>query len=352
MRRLRVDLGERGYDIVIGRGLIADAGSYFTCRGNKALIVSDANVAPIYADRVRDSLISKGLDVRTFVIPAGEKSKCMEELRRIYSEALAFNMTRSDAIVALGGGVVGDLSGFAAATYMRGIDFIQIPTSLLAQVDSSVGGKVGIDLPEGKNLVGAFHQPRAVIIDPDTLDTLSDDYFADGMGEVIKYGCITDAELFDKLEHMGGRSGFRECAEEIIARCCDIKRDIVERDEKESGCRKLLNFGHTYGHALEKVSSYSAYSHGQAVAIGMAYITRLSERDGYTERGVADKIELLSAMYNLPISCIADGEEIVKAIASDKKGAADGVDAVFVRKIGDSFTMRVPFDYFKAEGGK
>ncbi|MDE6550561.1 MAG: 3-dehydroquinate synthase [Clostridia bacterium] len=352
MRRLTVDLGERGYDIVIGRGLIGDVARHFECRGSKVLLVSDTNVAPLYADKVRSSIIGRGLEVKLVTVPAGEKSKCADTLLSLYSEALAFNMTRSDAIVALGGGVVGDLSGFAAATYMRGIDFIQIPTSLLAQVDSSVGGKVGIDLPEGKNLVGAFHQPRAVIIDPDTLDTLTDGFFADGMGEVIKYGCIVDAQLFDKLGAIGGRDGFSECAEEIIARCCDIKRDIVERDEKESGCRKLLNFGHTYGHALEKISGYSAYSHGQAVAIGMTYITRLSERDGYTEQGCANKIARLCTMYNLPTQCSAAGDEIVKAITADKKGTLGGVDAVFLKKIGDSFTRRVPFDYFNAEGGK
>ncbi len=206
-------------------------------------------------------------------------------------------MTRRDIIIALGGGVCGDMAGFAAASYLRGIDFIQIPTSLLSQVDSSVGGKTGVDLPQGKNLVGAFHQPIAVLIDPDMLKTLPEEFITDGMGEVIKYGCIKDAEFFEFLENENAL----ENIESVIETCVKIKRDVVSRDEREKGERMLLNFGHTLGHAIEKLTGYGEITHGMAVAIGMSMIAKAGEKNGITEAGAYKRIVRLCKKYNLPV---------------------------------------------------
>lgn len=348
MRTLRVDLGERGYDITIGRGILSHAGDYVSSRGGKVMLITDTNVAPLYARTVIRSLTDKGYNVKSLALPAGEKTKSFGSLPAIYSVMLDFGLTRSDTVVTLGGGVIGDLGGFAAATYMRGVDFVQIPTSLLAQVDSSVGGKVGVDLPQGKNLVGAFHQPEAVIIDPDTLSTLPDEFFSDGMGEIIKYGCIKSKELFGILMRTGGdRKAFEASAEDIIYRCVDIKRAVVEADEKESGERKLLNFGHTYGHALEKLCNYEGIAHGHAVAIGMVYVTRLSESRGQTAAGCASAIEELCRKYDLPVTFDADTDEIIKAVASDKKSRKNGLDIVLLRDIGEAYVYPATAEYFR-----
>lgn len=347
MKTLRVGLGERSYDILIERGILRRAGEFVASKGGKAMVITDSNVAPLYLGTVAESLRGAGLQVRSVTMPAGEKSKSFSSLPRLYSLALDFGLTRSDVVVTLGGGVVGDLGGFMAATYMRGVRFVQIPTSLLAQVDSSVGGKVGVDLPEGKNLAGAFHQPACVLIDPDVLDTLPPYYVADGMGEVIKYGCIKDRALFETLEEINGdKERLFEHIEQIIYTCVDIKRLVVEHDERESGERKLLNFGHTYGHALEKIRHYEL-SHGAAVAAGMEHITRISESRGQTVPGCAERIGRVCRAFGLDLQARADIDEIVAAVRNDKKSSGEGLDVVLLHDIGSAYTFRTTPEYFR-----
>ncbi len=338
MRKVRVE-ASKSYDILIERGLINNVGELVrgVTNAEKVCVITDSNVGALYADRVMDSLKNNGFDAGLFTFPAGEKSKTLETVASMYSYMADFHMTRKDIVVALGGGVCGDMAGFAAATYMRGIEFVQIPTSLLAQVDSSVGGKTGADIAQGKNLVGAFHQPSLVIIDPDTLSTLPERFIHDGMGEVIKYGCIKDSELFALLENKEALY----MIDDIIERCVSIKRDVVNRDEKEKGERMLLNFGHTLGHALEKIYNFEGLSHGQAVAVGMVSVTRASERAGLTESGTADRIEALCLKYSLPVSDKASAAELAAVCASDKKTSGDSVSLVFLEKIGSSFTQKI-----------
>ena len=268
---------------------------------------------------------------------AGEQSKNLNTIADIYDTLADFKMTRKDLIVALGGGVTGDMAGFAAATYLRGIDFVQIPTSLLAQVDSSVGGKTGVDIAQGKNLVGAFYQPKAVLIDPDTLSTLPDQFITDGMAEIIKYGCIKDSEFFEMLAN----GDALEHIDDVIETCVKIKRDVVNRDEKEAGERMLLNFGHTLGHAIEKIYNYTGITHGMAVAVGMVMMTKASEKHGLTEAGTAYKIEEVCATYGLPTTDDASLEKIAEAAQTDKKTSGSSINVVLLEKIGTSFTKKV-----------
>lgn len=334
MKKVRVNTSAP-YDILIERGLIAKTGSFVKNVSNakKVCVITDSNVGAFYGETVVNSLKEAGFDTAMFTFEAGEKNKRLDTISAMYSFIADFNMSRKDLVVALGGGVTGDMAGFAAATYMRGINFVQIPTSLLAQVDSSVGGKTGVDIEQGKNLVGAFLQPILVIIDPDTLETLPDKYLSDGMGEVIKYGCIKDKELFETLEN----NNAYDIIEDIICTCVSIKRDVVERDEKESGERMLLNFGHTLGHSLEKIYNFEGLSHGQAVAIGMVKITAAGERAGLTEQGCAERVKALCEKYNLPTSDKASAQEIARVCQSDKKASGGYVNLVLLNSIGDSF---------------
>ena len=333
------------YDILIERGILKSCGEFIRplTRASKVMLITDSNVGEIYGDTVKASLEKSNFEVRVHTFPAGESSKQLGTIAEMYSAMADFRMSRADIVVALGGGVTGDMAGFAAATYMRGINFVQIPTSLLAQVDSSVGGKTGVDIAQGKNLVGAFHQPILVLIDPDTLDTLPQYYINDGMGEVIKYGCIKDAELFATLDRVNAM----DIIEDIIERCVSIKRDVVNRDEKESGERMLLNFGHTLGHALEKIYNFEGLSHGQAVAIGMVMITKASQREGLTAAGTAEKVEALCVKYGLPVSDKASTGEIALACASDKKAGGGNVNLVLLSEIGDSFIRCTPLSQLK-----
>ena len=282
-KALTVALPGREYQIEIQRGLLDQAGERCRAllpRARKLAVVTDSHVLPLYLERTADSLKRAGFQVRCCSVPAGEAAKRPEQLVLLWEKMMDFGMTRTDGVVALGGGVVGDLAGFAAATVLRGVDYIQIPTTLLAQVDSSVGGKVAIDLHAGKNLAGAFWQPKGVLIDPEVLTTLTDRTFSDGMAEVIKYGCIRDQAFFDKLAAWGGREGVMEHIEEVIHTCCDIKRKVVLNDERDTGERMVLNFGHTIGHAFELAGHYETWTHGQGVAAGMCVATRLGEQMG------------------------------------------------------------------------
>ncbi len=321
----RIDISvSRHYAVLIQDGLLARAGEECAAviRGNKLLLLTDETVAALYEQTVCKALESAGFSVLTYRISAGESSKSVDNYLKIIAFLAENGFTRSDALVALGGGVVGDLGGFCAASYLRGIGFVQIPTTLLACVDSSVGGKTAVNLPQGKNLLGAFYQPWLVLCDPTTLSTLSPSVYADGMAEVIKYGMLSDADLFEQLE--------KETLDnsEIIARCVTIKRDIVQQDERDSGVRGLLNFGHTVGHAVEKCSDFEI-SHGSAIAIGMSTITR-----AVAEAALANRLETLLTQNGLPTRCAFTPDELFEASLSDKKRVSDGIVVVTVPKLG------------------
>lgn len=341
MKTVHVDTG-KPYDIMIERGILDHCGEYVKAltQAEKALVVTDTNVAPHYQWRILNSLEQQGIHTKAFLFPAGEESKHLGTISDIYKTLADFRMTRKDIIIALGGGVCGDMAGFAAATYLRGIDFVQVPTSLLAQVDSSVGGKTGVDLPQGKNLVGAFHQPIAVLIDPDTLNTLPDRFIADGMAEVIKYGCIKDAAFFENLETEDALSHI----DGVIETCVSIKRDVVSRDEREAGERMLLNFGHTLGHAIEKIYNFTGITHGMAVAIGMVLIARAGEAHGVTAPGTADRIKSLCEKYQLPTADRAGFAEMAQAAQGDKKTAGSRINLVLLKTIGESFILQLPLE--------
>ena len=304
----------------------------------RTVVVGDTNTIPLYGKTVVDSLQTSRISASAYSFPAGEGSKRLATVEGMLSEFVDRGLTRTDFVVALGGGVTGDMAGFAAASYLRGVPFIQIPTSLLAQIDSSVGGKTGVDLPQGKNLIGAFWQPSLVLIDPDTLSTLPEHFFADGMGEAIKYGCIRSQSLLERLE----RENAKDFLEDMIRECVDCKRVIVEHDEKEKGERMLLNFGHTLGHALEKVYGYQKLSHGEAVGIGMVLMTQASERAGITKPGTARRIANVLARYQLPVSDPAPMADLVKAACSDKKSAGSSIRLVLLSSIGESLIHTVP----------
>ena len=306
----------RSYEVKVGRGLLDTLGAEAAAllKGRTAAIVSDSNVAPLYLDRTKASLEQAGFRVCSFVFPAGEGSKNGQTYLDLLEFLAEHQITRSDGLVALGGGVVGDLTGFAAATFLRGVDFIQIPTTLLAAVDASVGGKTAIDLKNGKNLAGAFYQPRLVLCDLDTLDTLPAETFADGCAEVIKYGMIGDPGLLDLLE----TTEFKKDPEEIVARCVARKRDLVEQDEFDTGARQLLNLGHTIGHGIEACSGYQL-SHGKAVAIGMTLITRAAVSFGLCPAEALPRLQSLLKKYCLPDATEYGAQALYEKALSDKK---------------------------------
>lgn len=335
---------DKPYEVRIENGILDRTGAALKTlfkSGSRAMIVSDTNVFPLYGERLEKSLSQAGFKVSSFVFEAGEAQKQLSTVMKIY-EALSENgFTRSDFIVTLGGGIAGDMGGFAAATFLRGIDFVQVPTSLLAQVDASVGGKTGVDLPFGKNLVGAFHQPRMVITDPQTLSTLPDAFFSDGMGEVIKYGCIMDEELFGKLE----RGEVIDALEETICRCVNCKKQLVEEDTNDKGRRMILNFGHTFGHALEKLTGFSSLSHGLAVGIGMVMAAQVGESFGITEAGTADRIRAVLKNYEMPTDTQFDFAEIIEATSLDKKSFGKTLNLILIEKIGKSVIYPVDRSY-------
>ncbi len=339
MRKIKVNVGS-GYDILIEKGLLENCGKHIKAAVPQAVtlaLVSDSNVAPLYLQGVANQLEALGFRVVSYVFKAGESSKNTAQLIEIVEFLAQNELKRKDAVIALGGGVCGDMAGFAAAVYLRGIKYIQIPTTLLAQVDSSVGGKTAVDLPQGKNLCGAFHQPALVVIDPDVLSTLLPHYFSDGMGEVIKYGCIKSASLFETVQNRDAH----EYIEDVIYECVDIKRGVVERDEKEAGERALLNFGHTAGHAIEKLHNFTGVSHGEAVGIGMVMISRAGEAAGITEPGTADKIAAVLKKYDLKTEDENSPSDIVSAMAFDKKSTSAGINFIMLSKIGSSFIKPV-----------
>ena len=314
-------------EIHIESGLLARAASVIgeTFSPSRIHIVSDSTVAPLYLEQLEQQFT---LPVTHTVIPAGEEHKRLSTVEGIYHDLLANGMTRKDLIIALGGGVVGDITGFAAATFLRGVSLCQIPTTLLAQVDSSVGGKTGVDMPEGKNLVGAFYQPRLVLIDPAVLATLPDQTFADGMAEVVKYGYISNREILD----MVSAPDYKKNIERIICECVRIKRDVVTIDEHDTGLRMILNFGHTIGHAAEKLGNYVDLTHGQAVAVGMVAAMRLSAMLGNED--LSERLIGILEHIGLPTELKYGREDIYHSLLSDKKKFGATVNFILVREPG------------------
>lgn len=345
MRTLTVPLPGREYNLLIQAGLLPGSGGYIRSllpRCRKAALVTDTNVAPLYGQIVADSLTQAGFQVETFVVPAGEASKNAQQLAQLWSGFARFGLTRTDCVVALGGGVVGDLAGFAAATILRGVALIQIPTTLLAQVDSSVGGKVAIDLPEGKNLAGTFYQPRLVLMDPNTLNTLPDETFADGMAEVIKYGCIADAAFLEFLGQNLSRRAIMAHIGHVLYTCCRIKAEVVAEDERDTGRRMILNFGHTLGHAYELAGHYSAYTHGQAVAAGMVRVAELGISLGLTPAHLSGSIAHLVDAFGLPTSIPCSRAQYEAAIGLDKKGAGSSISLILLDRPGHAVAYPIP----------
>lgn len=341
MRIVRVPLAGRSYVIRIGSGLLSVLGK--ECRrlglGRRCAVITDSNVGPRYAASAVQHLAEAGFEPVAVTVPAGEKSKSLRTVKACYDALAGHRLERRSFVVALGGGVVGDLAGFVAATYLRGIAFVQVPTTLLAQVDSSVGGKVGVNLEAGKNLVGAFHQPRLVLADLDTLDTLPDRELRAGLAEVIKYGIIRDASLFARLERDLGRllERDRRILGQVVARCCEIKAEVVGEDETEGGVRAILNFGHTLGHGLEAISGYGRYLHGEAIAIGQVAAARLSAAiEGLPTRDV-ERIQDLFERAGLPTTARlgqAAQERLFAALRLDKKVSGGEIRFVLASRIG------------------
>lgn len=342
--RVAVELGERGYPIQIGPGTLADARAWQALPGaRKVLVVHDSGIPDDYHRQVLAALA--GRQVASFRITAGERSKSLDSYSGVMSALAQMNAGRDALVVALGGGVVGDLAGFAAATWMRGIGFVQVPTTLLAMVDSSVGGKTGINLPQGKNLVGAFHQPRAVLIDTNTLDTLPERELRAGLAEVVKYGAIGDSVFFAWLEQHVDALLARDpvALTHAIATSVRHKAAIVVRDEHESGERALLNFGHTFGHALEAATQYATWLHGEAVAIGMIQAARLSTRLAMAPAGDGHRLTRLLERFGLPITAPGSADTSPQALLElmrlDKKATAAGLRFVLWRGIGQALLV-------------
>lgn len=344
MQKVHIN-ASRSYDILIGSGLLDNAGKYISdaITSRHVCVVTDDAVDALYSDRMLRTLEQNSFSAVKFVFPHGEAQKSHKTLIELYDFLADNGFTRSDALIALGGGVVGDLTGFAAASYMRGIGFVQVPTTVLAQTDSSVGGKTAVDIAGGKNLVGAFYQPQLVLCDIDTLSTLTPEFFADGMAEVVKYGMIKSRELFGILTE----KDIKENLEDIITRCVSIKAQVVENDEREKGERMLLNFGHTLGHAIEKYYDYTGITHGHAVAIGMSVFTHIAEKKGMCRQRTAAKLDALLIKCRLPLTTEAPMDALYKNSLGDKKRLSSGMNIIICSDIGESGICKMSIDEYE-----
>lgn len=328
---------EERYDIHIGHGLLSHCAPLLSAyAGHRAVVVADSNTAPLYGDVLLAQLVQANVEASLFTLPAGEPTKCPENLALLYDAFLDAKLTRADVVFALGGGVIGDITGYAACTYLRGVHFVQVPTTLLSQVDSSVGGKVAVNHPRGKNLLGAFYQPELVLIDVDTLKTLDARQVGAGLGEVIKYGCIADKALFEQIETAGGREALLPQMDDIIARCCALKAEYVAVDPHDHGVRIQLNFGHTLAHALENSMGYGTLLHGEAVCIGMIAAAKWGEALGVTPSGTAQRIRKVLLDYDLPTDYPPEltGEMLAERMALDKKSVGKQIRTVQLSEIG------------------
>jgi len=343
MKKIRVNTSTP-YDVIIERDSLKKSGEIIadTVKSRSAVIITDDTVNSLYGDTVKKSMEENGFTVSVFEFPHGEKSKNLSTLNAIYDFLCENNITRSDILIALGGGVVGDITGFAAATFLRGIDFIQIPTTLLAQIDSSVGGKTAVDLKGGKNLVGAFKQPSLVICDSNTLKTLTPEFLSDGMAEAIKYGMIRDKSLFSLISSHN-LENVHEIMDDMIYRCIDIKREVVEHDEFDTGERMILNFGHTLGHAVEGYYNYTVYTHGCGVAVGMAVITKK-----FCSGEIYESLVNCLKKYNLPASVPVSIKELLPFCSKDKKRNGRNISYIVCREIGRAEIVRTSVDDFNA----
>ena len=328
------------YNICIGRGILSGIGALIAPLLGKCrlAVLTDSNVDALYGNEIMEHLAAAGYDTCKFVIPAGESSKCAENLLAFLNFLAEEQLTRSDAIVAFGGGVVGDLGGLSASLYLRGVKYIQVPTTLLAAVDSSVGGKTAIDIPAGKNLVGSFYQPSLVCCDTKLMDTLPTNIYRDGCAEVIKYGVILDSALYSTLHTLPFDR------EAVVTRCVEIKRDVVQQDEFDNGVRGLLNFGHTFGHAIEKLSNFGV-SHGEAVAKGMVIAAKIAPLCGLCN--IADELSALLVQYGFDLTCAYSADEIYNALLSDKKRRGGKISVVLPRAVGDCILYDMPVEQLK-----
>ena len=339
MKQLKIDLADRSYNILIGRNLLPRLGDHLSHlkSARRALVVTNPAINPLYGKAVSEGLQSAGLAVECVEIPEGETHKTLQDAQTVYNHLIANQYDRNTLLVALGGGVIGDLTGFVAATFLRGVSFIQVPTTLLSQVDSSVGGKTAVNHPQGKNLIGTFYQPRLVAIDLDTLSSLPADEFRAGMAEVIKYGVIADPELFAFLEKNSEKilAKDTECLAAIIETSCAIKARVVEQDERESSYRMILNFGHTLGHAIEALTHYTRYKHGEAVAIGMVYAAKLSRQLGHCSADVVGQIAAQVDRFGLPSGLPEfSAADYIETLYRDKKVHDKNIRFILVKDIG------------------
>ncbi len=337
---LTINMKSRKYPVLIESGLFRTIGNilgeHFS--GKKIALITDERILKEYSDFLEKQLNLSGCEWDIIALPAGDANKSFDALATIYKRLIDFQLTRDDVIVSLGGGVIGDISGFAAATFLRGVDFVQIPTTLIGQVDSSIGGKNAINLPDGKNMVGTFYQPSYVFIDPDFVKTLSDFHLADGMAEVIKYACVADADLFSELIRMKNHRD-AEPIESIIYRCCLIKKQLIEQDEKDQGIRMLTNFGLTIGHAIENSYKFGTYGHGQVVAMGMQIITEHSEAMGLTGINTSAMLKEVLLEYGLPAALPQgiDKNLLAQAAMKDKKRRGNKINLILLEKIGKGY---------------
>lgn len=342
MQTVHVALKDRSYNIHIENGLLNKSGELIArlpVRKN-ITIITNSTIAPLYLDRLKTKLINAGFNVHEIILPDGENHKNLNTISNIYNELIKMDLDRNSSILALGGGVVGDMAGFAAATFFRGVPYIQIPTTLLSQVDSSVGGKTGVNLTGGKNLVGAFYQPKIVIIDPEVLKTLEVNELRAGIAEVIKYGVILDSKFFQYLESNIDKAFKLDymTITHIIKTCCSIKANITSQDEKEKGIRSYLNFGHTIGHAVEALTHYNKFIHGEAVSIGMAAVSKISEYWQFTDRSNTDRLLTLLKRSGLPTELPAFTlNDYIVTMLKDKKRAEAGINMVLMKQIGEVF---------------
>jgi len=343
MKEIKINLPLGGYTIYVQKNLLKDIGEFINPTA-RLIIITDDNVYRLHGEELDRAL--EGIKRELIILRPGEEAKSLEKAEYIYNRLLDYRATRRDILVAFGGGVIGDLVGFVASTYLRGVDYIQIPTTLLAQVDSSVGGKVAVNLPRGKNLIGSFYHPTAVFIDTMLLETLEERVFNDGMAEVIKYGCIKDRRLFYNL--LGyTRDELMDKLEEVIFNCCNIKRLIVEKDERDFGERRILNFGHTLGHGIEKYFGYKDYTHGESVAIGMYNITKKSEGVGLTEEGTSEVLKEILRKYSLPYELPPlKKDKLMDIVYLDKKSEGGFINIVLLHKIGDGFIKKLKVGEF------
>lgn len=346
LARIPVALGERSYEVCVGPGLLDQLAALVAVpeHARRAAVVSQAPVLAHHGDRVTDALTAAGLEVHLVTVPDGEDAKSVATLETLYHRFAALPLGRDDLVVALGGGVAGDLAGFAAATWNRGVALLQLPTTVLAQVDAAIGGKTGVNLPEGKNLVGAFHQPVAVVCDTAALATLPSRERVAGLAEILKYGFIADPAILELLEArpFDAAAGEPDLLTDLVARSVAVKARVVSEDERESGQRALLNYGHTVGHAIEALTGYGRYRHGEAVALGMVFAARLGERTGFSEPGLADRTVAALGALGLPTGGLRlDGAAVWALLARDKK-ARGGVRLVLCRRPGDCALVAAP----------